>query len=197
MSLINAIITKIFPRPDKIETGEDPVISEPINRSEKFKERYLGWTALAETRSMIDNIARGYDQFILAGKSELPIGKYKDRGIEGMYLEGSLNLTGEEFSFLLDFLKERVLTLNYRFYRSLYEARDNGKGISLREQYYFKPIPSSFELPVSQEYGNITLELDRSGDTVTYLKIFATTYSGYNYQPSKNFDELIWHLLRI
>ncbi len=194
MSLFNAIITKIFPKPDKITSGDQPVISEPIKRSIKFKEKYNQWIDSEQAGHVISNILQGYNNYIISGRPGIPIGTYKGNGLSGFYLEGESTVSDNIYSFLLDYIKEKVSSLNYRFYRSLYEAKERSGKIHSKEQYYFKPIPSSYELPVAQEYGNLTLEVDRIDEEVTYLKIMATHYAGFDYQSPKDFDELISHI---
>jgi hypothetical protein len=194
MSLFNAIITKIFPKPEKIATGDQPVISEPIKRSEKFKEKYNKWVDSEEARVIITTIHAGFNNYMISGKADIPIGKYQGQGLSGFYIEGEAKIRDEVYSFLLDYIRERITFLNYRFYRSLYEAKERTGKIHSKEQYYFKPIPSSYELPVAQEYGNLTIEVDRVEEEVTYLKIMATTYAGFDYQKPKDFDELIGYI---
>jgi hypothetical protein len=194
MSLFNAIITKIFPKPDKIESGHQPVISEPIKRGEKFVERYNDWIDSEEARSIISTIHKGFNNYLISGKADIPIGKYQGQGLSGLYIEGESKIRDEVYSFLLDYIKERISFLNYRFYRSLYEAKERTGKIHSKEQYYFKPKPSSYELPVAQEYGNLTIEVDRIDEEVTYLKIMATSYAGFDYQEPKDFNELIEYI---
>jgi hypothetical protein len=87
-----------------------------------------------------------------------------------------------------------MLQLPYNLYHGITEMREESGYIRTKEEYYFKPVVTSSEIPVSQQNGNITLELNVLNDQVQYLKIVATTYSGRNYREPLPFHELINHL---
>lgn len=64
-----------------------------------------------------------------------------------------------------------------------------------KETHYLKPVIQSFEPPYRQEYGNILLEMESRNQVPRYIKLKVTSYAGFDYEPPKDFDELVGKLV--
>jgi hypothetical protein len=194
MSFIQNIIRQIFPRPEAIVSGKEPVVSGPLKRSERFMEKFRKWTENGKSSGVSEKILQSYFDLQVQREPATEIGLFQERGIEGLYMRQNGIMEKEEFHYMLDLLKERVLKLGYRFYHGITESREDRGKIRTKEQYYLKPKLTSMDYPVEQGYGNITLELNLINDEVQYLKVAATTYAGFNYKEPEPFYELMTHL---
>jgi hypothetical protein len=193
MKFFKNIIDQVFPRPEAIASGKETIDSGPINRNNTFKTKYHQWIEGERWIWMNSIISTAYNEALIKGGNSPDIALNKANGIQGMIIRNTLEATREEFQFLLDLLKEKSLSLDYMFYRGITESREKNGRIRIKEEYYLKPRPSSMELPVSQGYGNITLQLNIINEDVLDLRIIVNTYAGFNYQEPKPFEELISH----
>jgi hypothetical protein len=172
----------------------EPVVTGPLKRSERFVEKYRKWLSTGKAVQLSDIILRSYFDVQVKREPEIDVGIYQERGIEGIYIRNNKHITKEEFHFLLEFLREQILKIDYRKYHGITDAREERGKIRSREEYYFKPILENFDYPVKQSFGNLTLELNIVHNEVQYLKIAATTYAGFNYQEPEPFHELMVRL---
>lgn len=195
MTFIQNILKQVFPRPESITSGKDPVVSGSLVRNRKFMDRYSEWVEKGKAINLSAILQKSYFDIQVYEQPRINMGIYQENGIEGLYIRDNKLMSKDEFHYLIDFLKENVLNLNYRMYHAITDSREERGMIRTREEYYFKPAIMNMEYPLEQEYGNITLELNLINEKVQFLKIAATTYAGFNYSDPKPFHELVTNLL--
>jgi hypothetical protein len=193
MTFFRNIIEQIFPRPEAIASGEETIDRGPISRSPSFINKYQSFRQSERWIWMKSILSTAFQASILHPGKPTGIGLYKGNGIQGLVIDNTLEASREEYQYLLEYLKDTTSSLNYMFYHGVSESREKDGRIQIKEEYYLKPRPVSMKLPAAQEYGNITLQLNMVNDSVESLKIMVTTYSGFNYQEPKSFEELISH----
>ena len=105
-----------------------------------------------------------------------------------------------EVTHLFDFLKEKVLELNYRSYVS--DSRTYGKNswVENLQRHYLKP-PTNLRKPpaadekFNQRFGNITIELLSRDDEIYHLKFSATGYRDHLFSEVEDFKGLMQGIL--
>lgn len=105
--------------------------------------------------------------------------------------EAPLDLSS--FSLLFLGLSRRVLALGYQQVSLDRKLEEINEQVKQTEKFYFKPplqMPQEGE-PITQLYGNISLEKISINNTPSYIKLLAAIYSDRNYQEAKPFDELM------
>jgi len=99
-----------------------------------------------------------------------------------------------DYLFLLDYLKEKVLALGYRSYMSDVKSYTKKEDVETVQRHYLKPEPS-FEPPINQQFGNVTIELVFRNDQTKLLRLSANPYSDRLYEDARKFSELIYGLV--
>ncbi len=98
----------------------------------------------------------------------------------------------KELRHLLDYLKERVLTIDYKTYvsdRRIYNR--DGKN-EMVERHYLKPkVKVTENEQITQKYGNIRIELKCQNDVPINLKFSATGYHDRLFEEAEDFRVLM------
>lgn len=98
-----------------------------------------------------------------------------------------------DYLYLLDYLKERVLEQGYRNYMSDIKSYTKNDAVETIQRHYLKPEPS-FEPPIDQVFGNVTIELVFTNDKTKLLRLSATPYPDRLYSKPRAFSKLIYSL---
>ncbi len=191
MISIKELLQQVFPNPENITSGKEPILRENISRNERFLEGFVSWRDSKSARTLFRVLADAIKKGGKLNDEHVDIGYYTDRGIEGLLIRSFKGGDKQKFQYLIEFVRERILQLNYRLYHGIEEHREQNGKIRSLEEYYLKPSVRSRLYPLKQEFGNITLELNLLNDEVQFLKIVASTYSGYNYEEPKPLPELL------
>jgi hypothetical protein len=191
MISIKELLQQVFPNPENITSGKEPILRENISRNERFLEGFVSWRDSEPARSLFQMFRETMHNGGNRKDEHIDAGYYTDRGIEGLLIRSFTGGDKLHFQYLIEFVRERILQLNYRLYHGIEEHREQNGKIRSVEEYYLKPSVRSRLYPLKQEFGNLTLELNLVNDEVQFLKVIASTYSGYNYEEPKPFPELI------
>lgn len=196
MKTIEQLINSLFPSRRLQRKGKLPVYSGMLVRTDDFSRKYQQWK-LSERLNELLGLLKGHYQQCRRHQGEPTafFGIHKDQGFSGFYVAQNSQIEHHEFPYLLDYLFENAKKLNYRHYHSFEEHREQGDDVVSKQSHYLKPSIQSFEPPLNQEYGNILLELESHNDVPRYMKLKVTSYSGFDYEPPKDFDELVEKLV--
>ena len=190
MSFFDQVFSKIFPSPEKVAKGELPVISQPIGRNEKYLKKFQTWLYDGSKDLLIENLKKEIDQSFHTGSEYIT--QLSTKGAKGFIIHpGEIFKGVAEAQYLLDYWERRVAGLNYTHYSSHSESFIKRNNVLMKERYYLKPRVKSFSPPVNQEYGNVLFEMQLLGEELLFLKCLVTFYTGYNYQPPKNYKKLL------
>lgn len=175
-----------------------PIIHELIQRSAEEIIDYEQWKSSYILRRLIDWLT---DQYTIYHRE----GSVKDDGIDFLNLPSSkgfilyfhrTNYTRREATFLFDYFKERVKTLNYRTQISDTRTYNRNQWVETVEKHYLKPRLAFIEgKKMNQQFGNIMIELEIRNDLIHNLRLRATHYQDFNFSPVLDFHELMQHLL--
>ncbi len=103
-----------------------------------------------------------------------------------------------EIIHLFDLLKDRVRELGYTLYMSDLRTYQRNQTIETIQRHYLKPRLRIKDFPaqkLSQQFGNITIQLVERNEKITHLKFNATKYRDHLYQEADAFEDLITALL--
>ena len=176
-----------------------PLIHEAIKRNEKELAQYENWKSSLDRRRTIDWLN---DQYAIwqalpddIDDSILFLNTPSSKGFAVHFDKGKIS--PDQSSHLLDFIKERVLTLNYRPQVSDTRTWSEKKVVKTIDRYYLKPRTSRTpDGKIKQIFGNITLELLHKDNTPFNLKFSATAYNDRLYHPPLEFQVLMNSILQ-
>ncbi len=166
--------------------------SKILLRNFEFKQAFDEWQMVQCTNDLA--VLRGaYEEYLL-GKDNAHLHTEKGDGYEAI-LWNNLLEKNVQVSFMLDFLRTRVIALKYYNYLSdtRLEVMDGGVKMNF-ERHYLKPLMGvKLENVEYPSYGNISLEnCCQSNQKNALLKIMVTYYPGSSAQP---FQTLMRQLL--
>lgn len=188
MAFFENLVYKIFGNKDENST----FIHEIIVRSAAYNTRYEAWKM--ENNPTLNGI---YTAFELKKKGieqipavHLLISPYAN----GFAVTHNSSFVKDEFSFLLDFWKEKITELPYRCVNYDRTIREKGTFIETIEKAYLKPM-NNHENPINQRFGNILIEAVAVDHQPSYLKLNAAVYSDRLYSAPLPFDTLIQQII--
>ncbi len=100
-----------------------------------------------------------------------------------------------EVTHLFDFLKERVLALDYRTQISDRRIFQRNTWVETVERHYLKPRSQRIEGQFEQRFGNVKIELELRDDVVHNLRFSATIYKDAQFREAQTFRELLQQVL--
>ena len=177
-------------------TPGNAAVHELIERDADFLVGYEQWKRTHNSRRLLGWLTEQY--------ATHKAGQPTDEGVGFLNLSSSkgfviyvrdLNYSAEEIAYFFDFLKERVLTLNYRSDisdRRVFNRRD---WVETQERHYLKPI-NTFKHGqlLEQGFGNITIEHELRNDVPHNLRLRATFYRDALYSEAGSFGGLMMGL---
>jgi|TARA_B110000285_G_scaffold159560_1_gene178048 hypothetical protein len=181
-----------------------PYINEPLERSEDEKERYEHWKRTLAKQRLLEWLNTQYATFTISGESEI------DKTIDFLNTPSSKGFVihfNDRFHnrsniiHLFDYLKERVLEMNYKLYmsdiRTYNKTRNDKTWVETIERHYLKPRFKVLEdHTFDQMFGNIRVELLFRNDEIRNLKFSATRYNDRSYKEANTFNDLMRELLK-
>ena len=197
MSFVNKILEKIIPRKE-VEPGSafrPPILSESIERSFTYKDNYNGWLQSKAYVPAITLIRNAYEFKKIGTDFHVNLHIFKSKQSNGFYFTFHESFGKEEFCYLFDYFKDRILKKNYYLYTSKREINERPDHIQEVEMHYLKPNRASKdEKKANQEFGNIVIEHVKIDDKSSYIKLMAHVYSDTLYHDAKDFEDLIGFL---
>lgn len=186
----------IFKSAEQDDPAQQNIRHEVISRTEEEKQAYEEWLARKTPEDILNWV---YEQYQLRQIDPSDVHDCVDflaiPSMNGFVLHYDSNRwDGDDFVFLLDFLKAQVKTLGYRGQVSdLRTYQKNGK-IETIQRHYLKP-PRNFQRQypekIDQHYGNIMVVLTLHNERIINLKFSATHYNDSKYQEPYPFENLM------
>lgn len=180
------ILKKLFPK----KNSNEPLVSGKLKRSEKFTAQYESWrkTHLAEK---ISELQRAYNKSNAHGLYNPAFHVYNSDQSNGFFFNYHMDFRHDEFSFLLDNFRDRVVEMGYNLYTSDTKFKDTKAGVQQIDRHYLKPAQEGEEMPMDQKYGNVLIELFSLDNNVQYLKLMANIYSDRSFSEARPFSEFM------
>jgi hypothetical protein len=188
------LFNKLFPSYAIKNTTDQPSQNQPLIREDSFKKEFVLWKHSPARESIFRQILESYLTRSTKGFTH-QIALYTAPGAIGLTIKMPEQTDLKIYQFLLDYLREQVMLLQYRLYSSsIEEVADANTVRYFYERHYLKPNILNENYPIDQLYGNIMLELEYESAEVRYLKVMSTYHTGYNYKPPMGFDALVQYL---
>ncbi len=170
-----------------------PAVHEVIERKVEEKEDYEQWKTGLVARRWRDWLA---DQYAVYRVSPDDIDEALDfldtPSSKGFVVHlHKTGYTARESIFFLDYLKEQVLTLNYRTQISDRRTYNRPSWVETVERHYVKPRSNQTEGKFDQQYGNIMIELEFRNDRPHNLRFRATSYKDALFHEAEAFGDLM------
>lgn len=175
-----------------------PLIHESIQRSESELAALEAWKDSLASRRITSWLADQYAIWqVLPHDIDPALDFLNTPSSKGFAIHFHQTEYGrQEAVFLLDLLKEKVLTLNYKPQLSDTRTWTEQKFVHTAERHYLKPRPDwSEDKKFNQQFGNITIELQIRDDQPRLLTFRATSYSDRLYDEPGEFQDLMQVLL--
>jgi len=146
---------------------------------------------------MIDDIAIAYIDFLSSNKGTPRFNFIKQNGINGFALElTKCDPKASDWRNFQFYCKERLLKANYIAHKQEVSSKSDVGNLYTTYKYYFKPsIKLMTEIPSTQLFGNISLDLIIRNEQPFRFLLKANYYSDRNYKKEQAFTE-IFTLLR-
>jgi len=188
MAYFENLVNKIFGAKDENST----FIHEIIERSQAYMSRYETWKI--ENSPTLNGIYTAYELkkkgIIQIPAVHLLVSPYAN----GIAISHHSSFAKDEFSFLLDFWKEKISMLSYRCVNYDRTIREKSAYLETIEKAYLKPMITT-ENPINQRFGNILIESVLVDNQPSYLKLNASVYSDRLYSAPLPFDSLIQKII--
>lgn len=177
-----------------------PVDHAIIERTRTFREAYSQWVDSQRMEATLQQLRNGYHELLAqdnhVGDLFYHLDQPSAKGFMLHFKEALFSPT--EFQFYFDWLKDRMLELDYRLYTSDSRTFDRGTYVEQIDRHYLKPANRRTEdnLRQVQQYGNVTLTLHQHDDRPQFIKFMCQHYSDRQYTVVSDFTQLMAHILR-
>jgi hypothetical protein len=176
-------------------TPAAPTIHEMIERTEEDLAAYDHWKTTAGPPRLLDWLTNQYARHRDQLRTDETIGFLDTASTKGFVIYfGLMNYNREEITHFFHYLKERVLTLDYRndiSDRRIFPRRD---WVETQERHYLKPRISYNEVKMDQSFGNIMIEFELRNDVAHNLRLRATVYNDSMFEAGGSFGGLMMAL---
>jgi hypothetical protein len=184
MSLFDKISKKLFSNQDQIN------IHEVLKRTPGFIDDYRNWANDSKFLVLKKDILKSWN---LNGDKEalqVDMTLYTSDYANGFTIYPEYKKTKLPLSFLMEYIKDRMINISYRLAHADRKIKENHTYIETLEKYYLKP-PLSSAIPKDQLYGNVILELLKHGQEEIRLQFLVNIYSDRLYSRARDFNELM------
>lgn len=177
-------------------SAQQPAVHELIQRTEAehiFKEKFIGKLV---HRRLNDWLIDQYAIFSTSDeKGDTTINFVSTKSLRGFVIHfRETQYSRAEIIAFFDYLKDRVLTLNYTSYVSDVKQYNRGQWSEEMQRHYLKPSIRLKEIKnkkINQQFGNINIELLTRNAKVWDLKFSATIYNDHIYNSGEPFGSLL------
>lgn len=191
-------IQRLFQEADQ-SSPSNPVVHEIIERSEAEKNDYEQWKETLVKRRLVDWL---YQQYAIYRVLPHDI----DEGLDFLDTPSSkgfavhfykTNYTRREVTHFFDFLREKVLQLEYWPQISDTRVYNRPDWVETVERHYLKPKPdlTNKDSRINQRFGNITIENIMRNDRPHYLRFRVNNYNDRLFLQAEDFHELMQAIL--
>ena len=172
-----------------------PTVHELIQRSEEDLTAYKHWKTTSGPRRLLDWLSNQYGRHKDGQSTDETIGFLNAQSSKGFVIYfRDMNYTREEITHFFHYLKERILTLDYRSDISDRRIFPRNHWIETQERHYLKPNIEYSEVLMDQAFGNIMIEFELRDELPHNLRLRATVYNDSLFEAKGSFGGLIMAL---
>ncbi|MGB0524063.1 MAG: hypothetical protein ACPGJS_13930 [Flammeovirgaceae bacterium] len=200
MNFFDKLINQLFPKREQHKGTVQPMVSEALTRKDSERKSYFEWQNSGAYKNLSGRVLQAYQDRLQEKVDDTwVIHLLQMPAANGFALTFPKELSHLEFQHFYDWLKDRVLTLNYRLVNADRQLYDKARFVEIKEKYYLKPIIDLQETNTlyNQQYGNILIEQILIDDQPSYLKFVANIYSDRLYTKALSFDDLMLEIFEV
>jgi hypothetical protein len=190
-----SIIQKLFP---KAQAPHLPkvLLNEVLKRNDAYRKAYFDWLNSGDYQALASQIQEAYWKKRAKEESPWQVHLLQMPQANGFAVTYSSLVSPKVFQYFFDFLKDRVLNMDYYLANADKKMIDKGDYVESVEKYYLKPNfdAQNTEQPFEQRYGNIAIDYILVNEQPSYIKLTASIYSDRLFTKAASFDELIVQL---
>lgn len=191
MAFFDDVYNRLFGKKSK---NDPKLLHEVLERSQGFKDSYDQWINNDLTPSKIGRIKSSYELKKKGIEQSPEVHILNSQYANGIAISYSDFFDRNEFSYLIDYMAEKILALGYKKANSDVKISVKNTYTESVEKHYLKPV-TGMDSPLDQKYGNILLESVKVDDRPSYFKLSANVYSDRLYKTALPFENLINELL--
>jgi hypothetical protein len=199
MDFFDKIIGQVFA--NKRKHPHLPLIEEPLERNEAYRQRYFRWLNHGEQQGLALEVWLAWQQKKQQETSALAVHLLQQNGANGLAVTYHPGIGPDAFQHFFDWLRDRVLQLGYRHYTSDRRIFDRDTYTETIEKHYLKPPnwPSAAgQAPaqlLDQQYGNVLIEYILIDQQPSFIRFMANYYDDHLYTKALAFDDLVREVL--
>ena len=190
-------IKNIFSKSEAAHERQSPAtVHELINRTEDERTDYENWKTSKRREDALRFTKMEYD--VLSEENYIGSTFYtiSKPAAEGFILNFNEQIFSPlEFQHYFDYLKEKILVLDYKLYSSDLRIFNRPEYVESIERHYMKPrYRFNDEKRFIQQYGNVMVTQIKKNHKPVYIQLMCNRYMDRKYTAPKPFSELIGHL---
>jgi hypothetical protein len=199
MDFFDKIIGQVFA--NKRKHPHLPLIEEPLERNEAYRQRYFRWLNQGEQQQLAVTVWVAWQQKKLKETSVLAVHLLQQNGSNGLAVTYHPSIGPDAFQHFFDWLKDRMLQLGYRHYTSDRRIFDRNSYVETIEKHYLKPPAWSDATGIpptqlcNQQYGNVLIEYIMIDQQPSFIRFMAHYYDDHLYTKALAFDDLVREVL--
>jgi len=192
-------IKNIFGKSVDVHEQQTPAaVHELINRPEEELKDYESWKNSKRKDQALRFMQMEYKKDVLSEENYLGSTFYtiNKPASEGFILNFNEQIFSPlEFQHFFDYLKEKILALDYKLYSSDLRIFNRPRYVESIERHYMKPrYRFNDDKHFIQQYGNIMVTQIKKDHKPVYIQLMCNRYMDRKYTAPMPFKELITHL---
>ncbi len=192
MSYFDKLISKIFT--GKTYPGS-AAVHEVLNRTSREAQQYDAWKDTTAPHKLLQEVAQAYYYKRTNIRGSLDVHLFNTDYANGFAITYSPAISSQVFKHLFDYLKDKVLQMQYRLVNADRRIIDRENYVETIEKYYLKPAAEMQQTaPIDQQYGNIVIEYILIDNQPSYIKLLASIYSDSLYKDALSYNEFMQKL---
>ncbi len=190
-----SIIKKLFPQAQAPHLPK-VLLNEVLKRNDAYRKAYFDWLNSGDYQAVVHQIQEAYWQKRAKEEGAWQVHLLQMPQANGFAVSYSSLVSPKVFQYFFDFLKDRVLNMNYYLANADKKMIDKGDYVESVEKYYLKPNfdAQNIQEPFEQRYGNVAIDYILINDVPSYIKLTASIYSDRLFTKARPFDELVHHI---
>ncbi len=191
-SYFEEVYNKLFRK----QSPKEPVVHELLKRTEKDISDFTLWQASEERMNLVQDLDRAYHLKQQKVESAMKVHLLETQYANGFAITFNELFTPDNFQFLFDYFKERVLAQGYKLAQADRRISDKETYEETIEKWYLKPIAGDLEKKqIDQRFGNVIIEKVDIDRKPSFLRLMANVYQDHLYTKAEPFEKLFDKLI--
>lgn len=191
MSYFEKLVNKLFSEKNPPGTA---IVHEVLKRTKKETQQYESWKNTDAQNELLQAVAQAYYYKKTNIRASPEVHLFSTVYANGFAITYPPTVSVQVFKNLFDYLKDKVVAMNYRLVTADRRIIDRENYVETIEKYYLKPPweaqEASFQ-EIDQQYGNIVIEYILIDGKPSYIKLLVSIYSDSLYKEALSYNEFM------